>query len=71
MPSIVELQTIVVARVLDVAGTDGSAVLPFKLLVGYDKFSFYPRPGRGRVVRFGSTGAQDGHLVDAQSMSKR
>ena len=42
LPSIVKLQTIV-AWVLDVAGTDGSAVLPFKLLVGYDKFSFYPR----------------------------
>ena len=40
-----EVKTIVdvVAGVLDVAGTYGSAVLPFKLLVGYDKFSFYPR----------------------------
>ena len=64
MPSIVKLQTIVVAGVLDVAGTDGSAVLLFKLLVGYDKFSFYPRlvaPGL-----FGSTGAQDGRLGSCQ-----
>ena len=36
-----QLQTIVVAGVLDVAGTYRSAVLPFKLLVVYDKFSFY------------------------------
>ena len=69
MPSIVKLQTIVVAGVLDVAGTYGSAVLPFKLLVGYDKFSFY----QGIVAPglFGSTGARDGRLVDSQSMSKR
>ena len=61
-----KLQTIidVVAGVLDVAGTYGSAVLPFKLLVGYDKFSFY----QGIVVpgSFGFiTGARDGRLVDA------
>ena len=59
------LQTIVdvVAGVLDVAGTYGSAVLPFKLLVGYDKFSFY----QGIVApgSFGLTGARDGRLVDA------
>ena len=62
-------QTIVAAGVLDVAGTYESAVLPFKLLVGYDKFSFY----QGIVAPglFGSTGARDGRLVDAQSMSRR
>ena len=69
LPSIVKLQTIVVAWVLDVARTYGSTVLPFMLLVGYDKFSFY----QGIVAPglFGSTGARDGRLVDAQSMSKR
>ena len=69
MPSIIKLQTIVVAGVLDVAEICGSAVLLFKLLVGYDKFSFY----QGIVAPglFGSTGARDGRLVDAQSMSKR
>ena len=73
MPNIVELQTIVdvVAGVLDVAGTYGSAVLPFKLLVGYDKFSFYPRPGRTRVVRFNGRSRRSPWLVDAQSMSRR
>ena len=50
---------------IDVAGTDGSAVLPFKLFVGYDKFSLCPRPGRARVMLNGRS------LVDAQSMSKR
>ena len=62
-----KLQTII-AGVLDVTGTYGSAVLPFKLLIGYDKFSFY----QGIVAPglFSSTGARDGRLVDAQSMSK-
>ena len=62
---IVKLQTIVVAGVLDVAGTYGSAVLPFKLLVGYDKFSFY----RGIVAPglISLTGARDGRLVDSYS----
>ena len=57
--------TIVVDGVLDVAGTYVSAVLLFKLLVGYSKFSFY----QGVVApgSFGLTGAQDGCLVDAQS----
>ena len=66
---IVKLQTIVVAGVLDVAGTWGSAVLPFNLLVSYDKFSLY----QGIVVLglFGSTAARDDRLVDTQSMSKR
>ena len=41
LPSIVKYQTIIVAGVLDVAGTYGSAVLLFKLHVGYNKFSFY------------------------------
>ena len=52
----------IVAGVLDVAGT---AVLLFKLLVGYSKFSFY----QGIVApgSFGLTGAHDGRLVDAQS----
>ena len=61
-------QTIVVAGIPDVAGTYESAVLPFKLLVGYDKFNFY----QGIVVPglFGSTGARDGRLVNAQTMSK-
>ena len=64
-----ETKTIVVAGVLDVAGSYGSAVLPFKLLVGYDKFRFY----QGIVAPglFSSTSARDGRLVDAQSMSKR
>ena len=55
----------IVAGVLDVVGTYRSAVLPFKLLVGYCKFSFY----QGIVApgSFSLTGAQDGHLVDAQS----
>ena len=65
------LQTIVdvITGVLDVARTYESAVLPFKLLVGYDKFSFY----QGIVVPglFSSTRARDGCLVDAQSMSKQ
>ena len=45
--------------------TYGSAVLAFKLLVGYNKFSFY----QGIVVpgSFGLTVARDSHLVDAQS----
>ena len=60
-----EVKTIVdvVAGVLDVAGTYGSAVLPFKLLVDYNKFSFY----QGIVAprSFGLTGARDHRLVDA------
>ena len=68
LTSIVKWQTIVVAGVLDSAGTYRSAVLLFKLvslLVGYTKFSFY----QGIVVpgSFGLTGARDGRLVDAQS----
>ena len=62
-------QTIIVAGVLDVAGTYGLAVVPFKLLVGYNKFSFYK--GIVTPVLFGSTGTRDGRLVDAQSMSRR
>ena len=38
---------IVVAGVLDVAGTYGLVVLPFKLLI-----NFLPRHSRARVVRF-------------------
>ena len=34
LPSIIKCQTVAVAGVLDVAGTYGSAVLLFKLLVG-------------------------------------
>ena len=64
LPSIVKCQTIVVAGVVDVAGTYGSAVLLFKLLVGYNKFSFYQDMSR---PSFGLTGARDGRLVDAQS----
>ena len=65
LPSTVKCQTIVVAGVLDVAGTYGSAVLLFKLLVGYNKLSFY----QAIVVprSFGLTGTRDGCLVDAQS----
>ena len=63
-----KLQTIVVAGVLDVARTYESAVLPFKLLAGYDKFSFYQGIDAHRL--FGSTGARDGRLVDPR-MSKR
>ena len=64
LPSIVKCQTIVVAGVVDVPGTYGSAVLLFKLLVGYNKFSFYQDMSR---PSFGLTGARDGRLVDAQS----
>ena len=55
----------IVAGVLDVAGTYVSAVLLFKLLVGYSKFSFY----QGIVTpgSFSLTVARDGRLVDAQS----
>ena len=58
-------QTIVVSGFLGVAGTYVSAVLLFKLLVGYSKFSFY----QGIVApgSFGLTSAHDGCLVDAQS----
>ena len=61
LPSTV-CQTIVVSGVVDVAGTCGSAVLLFKPLVGYSKFSFY----QGIVApgSFGLTGARDGRLVD-------
>jgi len=64
LPSIVKCQTIVVAGVVDVAGTYGSAVLLFKLLVGYNKFNFYQDMSR---PSFGLMGARDGRLVDAQS----
>ena len=40
LPSIVKCWIIVVVGVLDDAGTYESGVLPFKLLVGYNKFSF-------------------------------
>jgi len=54
--SIVKFQTIVDVGVLDVAGTYGSAVLLFKLLVGYSKFSFYQG-----IVAPGSFGFDNGH----------
>ena len=55
----------IVSGVLDVAGTYVSAVLLFKLLVGYSKFSFY----QGIVVpgSFGLTVTRDSRLVDAQT----
>ena len=60
-PGLLKWETIVVAGVLDVAGTYRSAVLLFKLLIGYDKFSFYQG-----IVAPGSVGltcAQDSCLV--------
>ena len=48
----------IVAGVLDVAGTYGLAVLLFKLLVGYSKFSFYQ--GIVSPRSFSLTGAHDG-----------
>ena len=67
LPSTVKCQTIVVAEVLDVAGTYGSAVLLFKLLVGYNKFSFHQAIFAAKS--FGLTGARDSRLVDAQTAS--
>ena len=64
LPSIVKCQTIVVPGVLDVAGTCGSAVLLFKLLVRYSKFSLYQGIIAPRSA-FGLTGARDGRFVDA------
>ena len=56
---------LIIELLLDVVETYRSAVLLFKLLVGYSKFSFY----QGIVApgSFSLTGVQDGHLVDAQS----
>ena len=63
LPSTVKSQTVVVSGVVDVARTCGSAVLLFKPLVGYSKFSFYQ--GIVAAGSFGLTGARDGRLVDA------
>ena len=58
LPSIVKCQTIIVAGVLDVAGTYGLAVLLLKLLAGYTKFSIY----QGIVVLHHSAGFNKGCL---------